>query len=95
MTINRKIFFFFIVLFLSACSNSASEVHYQAMPDGLKDCVVYYISDERAQNITVMRCPNSTTSTNYTVQSGKTTTHKTTIVVDGVEYIKKEGDPKP
>lgn len=59
------------------------------MPAGLSGCTVYLVEGNSfATNLSVMRCPNSTTSTTYA--SGKT--HKTVIVVDGIEYeaTKKE-----
>lgn len=52
----------------------------------LADCKIFNMRSSGGITITVARCPNSTTSTTYS--SGKTT--HTTIVVDGVEYVKKE-----
>ena len=67
---------------ISGCTNSAKEVIYPVMPPELKDCKIFVLDKEDGRSITVMRCPNSTTSSTYT--EGKTL--KTTIVVDGVEY---------
>lgn len=67
---------------ISGCTNSAKEVFFPVLPQELKDCKVFYLTKESGSAITVMRCPNATTSTSYT--SGKTKV--TTIVVDGVEY---------
>lgn len=60
------------------------------LPNELSDCKIFYMRPSDVGSITVARCPNSTTSTTYS--SGKTT--HTTIVVDGVEYIKKEENEK-
>jgi putative SOS response-associated peptidase YedK len=72
----------FAAMIVAGCTNSAKEVVYPVMPPELKDCKVYAISSESGRDITVMRCPNATTSTTY--KEGKAT--RTTIVVDGVEY---------
>ena len=72
----------FAASIVAGCTNSAKEVIYPAMLPELKDCKVFYLTKESGSAITVMRCPNATTSTSYT--SGKTKV--TTIVVDGVEY---------
>ncbi len=74
-----------IACLLSACDPSAKQVAFPVLPNELKDCTFHYISDGN-YGITVARCPNSTTSTTYL--SGKTA--RTTVVIDGVEYTKKE-----
>lgn len=67
---------------ISGCTNSAKEVLFPVLPQELKDCKVFFLTNEGGGALTVMRCPNATTSTSYT--SGKSTV--TSIVVDGVEY---------
>ena len=67
---------------VAGCGNSAKEIIYPVLPPELKDCKIFYLTKESGSAITVMRCPNATTSTSYT--AGKTKV--TTIVVDGVEY---------
>jgi hypothetical protein len=61
---------------LSGCAPSAEErtANFTVMPEGLKDCKVYRISDG-SENITVVRCPNSST----TSRIGKTKKTVTTI----------------
>jgi ABC-type glycerol-3-phosphate transport system substrate-binding protein len=82
-----------VALGLTACGgNSTSEVHYQAWPVELKDCKAFYVKSETYQNLTIVRCPGSTTTTQYTVSSGKTSHTYSNIVVDGVEYVKKEDE---
>jgi hypothetical protein len=72
------------------CSNGYQEKNYPTKPPELSDCKVYYLHNDSGDNITVMRCPNSTTSSNYTTKAGKTIVHHTEIVVDGVQYAKKD-----
>jgi len=55
------------------------------MEKDLADCKSYIVNSTN-RSIYVVRCPNSNTSTTY--QEGKT--HSTVIVVDGVEYEKKQ-----
>lgn len=74
---------------LSACTPSANEVSYPVLPDELKDCKFFRV-DNGGFPIRVVRCPNSTTSATF--QSGKTT--KTTVVIDGKEYVEKEQNEK-
>ena len=85
MSKSRLAIFVAIACLLSACDPSAKQVTFPVLPDELKDCTFHYISGG-LNGITVARCPNSTTSTTY--RSGKTT--RTTVVIDGVEYTKKE-----
>lgn len=54
---------------------------------GLEDCTFNRVDPGDVYSvITVVRCPNSTTSTTY--QMGKTTA--TVVVIDGIEYVKKQ-----
>lgn len=63
------------------------------LPPELSDCSVYKLdTNERIPNLVIVRCPNSTTSTNWTETQGRTTVQGSTIVVDGVEYVPA---PKP
>jgi len=70
---------------LAGCTPSAKETVWEVLPDGLKDCKFYEISNSNGATMKVVRCPMSTTSIQY--QSGKATIN--TVVVDGVEYTKK------
>jgi len=69
------------VLTLSACQPNASKIDYPVLPEELKDCKFYSVSDGVAY-ITVARCPNSATTVKT---SGKSS--KTTITIDGQEYV--------
>lgn len=81
----KKLTIIAIALLLSACSDAAYEVKFPAAPPEFADCKFARLENSKGANVTVARCPNSTTSTTY--KSGKTT--KTTIVVDGVEYVQE------
>ena len=85
-----------LVFFLTACSDpSAVEKKFPILPDGLKDCTFYDIDPGGVgREIHVARCPNSATSMDYQIQQGKTSVTKTTIVIDGIEYIEKDKDVK-
>ena len=75
-----------LLVFLSGCENSYKETNFPTKPKDLEDCKFYMLSNVDGDYIRVVRCPNSQTSTTY--REGKVT--KTTVVIDGIEYIKKE-----
>ena len=53
---------------------------------GLEDCKLYWFTPvEHERSITIVRCPNSTVSTNQEVAEGKVTHVQTTTTIDGVE----------
>jgi hypothetical protein len=55
-------------------------------PEGFRDCTVARMVDTSGyQEIIVMRCPKSTTTTSYSVTHGKSTDHFNNVVTDGVE----------
>lgn len=54
---------------------------------GLEDCKLYWFTPvENSRSISIVRCPNSTVSTNQEVTEGKVTHIQTTVTIDGVEY---------
>jgi len=71
--------------FLTACEPYAEQLSVPVLPDELKDCKFYMVSANGRGYMTVVRCPNSTTSTTY--NTGKS--QYTTVVIDGQEYVKK------
>jgi hypothetical protein len=78
----------FVMVSLSGCAKSATEntSHYD-LPDGLKDCKIFYLgSDNSLTGITVVRCPNSSTTTTY--KQGKT--QRSVSVVEGEVEINGE-----
>lgn len=64
-------------LMLGGCEPRTVELHEFILPEGLKDCKIYHMTNGLSY-ITVTRCPNSSTSTQY--QTGKTTS--STVVVE-------------
>jgi hypothetical protein len=63
-------------LMLTACSPAGVEVQsskFPVMPDGLKDCKMFYLKGEGGTPILwVTRCPNSSTTTSDTAKGGLT-----------------------
>ena len=90
LEIHRLLLTLILTTLIGGCSNSASEEYYPIKPPELKDCKIYRLNNDNGARITIARCPNSTTTTNY--QSGKTTA--SVVVVDGVEYVERESDGK-
>lgn len=73
----KIVYYIIAMLMLAGCSPDGRErTGFTVMPEGLKDCKIYYISDGIA-GITVVRCPNSSTTA---YQGGKNS--KTTVTVD-------------
>ncbi|AND75324.1 hypothetical protein FDH01_gp298 [Acinetobacter phage vB_AbaM_ME3] len=59
-----------------------------AMTKGLEDCKLYkFQADTMDHELNIIRCPNSTVSTNQSVTEGKTTRLQTVVTIDGVDYI--------
>lgn len=74
----NKIILLCVLLAITGCTPSASQLDFSVLPDELKDCKFFYLRDGSGNNITVARCPNSTTSV---VSGGK---HKrTSITIEG------------
>lgn len=83
----KIVLFSLIVLTMTGCSPSSSTSSWQSNIDAtpaLKDCQAVEL-DNGFSNLTVVRCPNSTTTTKT---SGKLS--KTSVVIDGVVYESKE-----
>ena len=82
-----------LVLLFSGCKTETTETqaNYQ-LPEGLQDCKIYDMESQSSQNIIVARCPNSTTTTNYRQQQGKSYVEKRSVVVDGVTYVSESED---
>lgn len=84
----KKVLLVISILFIAACSPSAEVLNFPVLPAELKDCKFYRVSDGNLYSLRIVRCPNSTTATTYS--EGKTTS--TTVVIDGIEYVKKENN---
>lgn len=65
------------MLALAGCTPRVEEVSYP-MPEGLKDCQSYRLTNESGSQIVVIRCPNS----NVTAKTGGKNS-KTTVVAEG------------
>lgn len=80
------------VLMLAACDDtdpgSQRDVTSKYnLPESMKDCKIYYMSGSSSvREITVIRCPNSSTAANTVVSSGKSTRIDAVVVIDGVQY---------
>lgn len=71
------------IAMLAACSPSYEQMHYPVLPEELKDCRFFQITRGAGEYITVVRCPNSSTTTQYS--SGKTKVQ--TVVVENSSEI--------
>lgn len=63
-----------------------------SLTPGLEDCSLYEFKKDLNDNrtIKIVRCPStSTTSVTETVPNGKTTIDRTTVLIDGVEYVRQ------
>lgn len=78
---------YFLIVALAAlvgCSPDAQTRHYPVLPDELKDCKFFRLTDGNGSWVTVARCPNSTTTVRQTDKAGTTS-----VVIDGKEYSPK------
>jgi hypothetical protein len=80
----QLILVFGVLLALAGCKPDAEVKNYSVLPDELKGCKFFRLTDENGSSITVARCPNSTTTV---VQSDKA--HTTTVIIDGKEFVEK------
>jgi hypothetical protein len=78
------VLFSMLALVLAGCSPSAEVKDYPVLPEALKDCKFFRLTDANGSAITVARCPNSTTTTRYEDKA-----HTTTVIIDGKEYAPK------
>lgn len=78
---NKLLISLILLVFLGGCDMSSEDTTKNySLPDGLKDCKIYYMQNSYGNHITVTRCPMSSTSTQY--QSGKTTLSSTVVEDD-------------
>jgi len=74
---------------LVACDGSYNNVQAKVTPPELADCHLIEWNPTGVRELYVVRCPNSTTTTNWT--AGKhSNQHNTTVVIDGQTYQKVE-----
>lgn len=77
---------------LSGCMQpSGHQVQYEIVPPELSDCKFYKLasSDGKLSTITVVRCPNSTTSTTFKLNKSPTAT---VVLIDGKQYVEKPSE---
>lgn len=68
---------------LVGCTTQTTEIsNSYELPEGLKDCKVYYMRSKQEQSLTVLRCPNSQTNVHYSRPEGKSTRHYNTATVE-------------
>jgi hypothetical protein len=79
----RKIVLLCFPFVLAACQPNAQTKDYPVLPEALKDCKFYSVSDG-VSYINVARCPNSSTTVKTTGKNSRTT-----ITIDGKEYVEK------
>lgn len=79
----NKLVIVILTLILTACSKETKNIseRYQ-LPKELSDCKVYSMRAEGGFNITLVRCPNSSTTTSYTRSSGKSSSRYSNTVVE-------------
>jgi hypothetical protein len=62
--------YLFLIFFIIACSPYHKTKPDYSLPDDLKDCKVFLISDG-SKELYVMKCPNASTTTSWTYSCGK------------------------
>lgn len=82
----KKTLLIVALLALAGCNNEFKDANFPARPEELKDCKIVELYNTQGERLTVARCPNSTTSTQFKRGKGR----GTAIVVDGVTYEAKE-----
>lgn len=77
----KKFLLLSLLLFLVSCSKETHEIteNYQ-LENELKDCTIHYLQAKQYASLTVVRCPNSSTTTKYSC--GKNCA-RTNVVLDG------------
>lgn len=77
-----------LVVFLTGCEQAYQKEVTSDYPltGHLADCSVSELNGIQRGKLTVVRCPNSTTSTTQIVSSGKTRKTLTSVVIDGQSY---------
>jgi hypothetical protein len=78
--------------FLTGCNPppaSAGLAKYPVKAVGFEDCTFGKMTAPYEENLIVVRCPNSTTTTNYEVPSGNSRRTVKVVVIDGIEYTSK------
>ena len=93
----KKLLLIPLLVMLPSCENSTKNItNNYALPPELADCSINYLKSTIEHNITVVRCPNSSTISSSVQNCGKgCTTTRNVTVIDGVEYVRVESTPTP
>jgi hypothetical protein len=76
---------------LAGCQPSQPTTVNYILPQELNDCKVFKIDAEYSPELYVVRCgPGINTVAQYQQSNGKTSTNRTTILIDGEVYEKVE-----
>lgn len=70
----KKFILFALTIFLTSCGGArTSEISsIYSIPKEMSDCSIYFMTDGKLSNITVVRCPNSSTSTTTHEKNSRT-----------------------
>lgn len=81
-----------LIISMASCQNSNKDITgAYALPIELEDCSISYLTSSTEYNITVVRCPNSDTTTHSVHSCGKGCIRKqNTTVIDGVKYVQAD-----
>ena len=85
----KSIILVLVAVALTACAPGYEEKHYPVLPDELRDCKFYEVSNG-SSSIKIVRCPNSQVSTTWTQQQGKSSVTRSAVVIDGATYRREE-----
>jgi len=91
----KKLLLIPLLVMLASCENSSKNItgNY-VLPPELADCSINYLKSTVEYNITVVRCPNSSTVSSSVQNCGKgCTTTRNVTVIDGVEYVRADSTP--
>lgn len=93
----KLIAFLLSALVLVSCSSDYTpkdKTNKYILPETLQDCSINELSGNLENDIIVVRCPMSSTSTTWTERSGKVNRTYTVVNIDGKEYQKVDPTAK-
>ena len=82
----KKLLLIPLLVALTSCENSSKNItDYYVLPPELADCSINYLKSTIENNITVVRCPNSSTVSSSVQSCGKgCATTRNVTVIDGL-----------
>jgi len=81
-----------MMCFLVGCENSYEKIDFPVKPKELNDCSFYNLENKSGNSVSVVRCPNSSTTSTYQDSEGNS---YVTYVTDGADNIPAEKRSKP